>query len=377
MSTTNGFFTARTATPHAEGNVITQTWRLTRWYLFTIRRRILSKILLGILAAFFLIVVVFNLLGFLILSTTPSAGSNLQCPPTAIGTSQSGGQSGNSGPTCQQVQQQEQQQEISALKTAADAERQSLTFPYTLSIAGGYLGSIGIILFCIVVAALVGGEYSSGTLRLALSRGTRRGQVITAQLCALAILSMIVAAIVLVLGAVAGLTIGPVIGGSLPSFSPAFGTELLAYWLANSLAIFTFGLIAFFMSTLTRSLIAGIAVALGYLIVESIVGNILYYAGVSLHTSLGDFLSHIPDYLVGYNTGALAHVAAASPIALYSSSSSFTSSGSSSGTVSASTALAGPGSGIDTVHALIVILVYCVVLGGLSYLFLRRRDVTE
>ena len=319
MIAPNGQLTAGIPIPQAEGNALVQTWRLTRWYLFTIRRRIMSKILLGLLALFFLIVVGFAVLGFIVLSAASSSGV-VACPPTSVATSQVGVQPGNSGPTCQEAQQ-EQQQASAAAQSAVAEVTQSLTFPYSLSIAGGYLGSMGIILFCIVAAALVGGEYSSGTLRVALSRGVRRGQVIAAQVGALAILSLLEAAFVLLLGAVTGVVIGPLIGGSFTAFSPSAGAELLAYWLANSLAIFSFGLIAFFMSTLSRNLIAGIAVSLGYLILESVVGNVLFLTGSSMHSSLGGFLQHIPDYLVGYNTGALTHLAAASPVALYGTSS--------------------------------------------------------
>ncbi len=372
MIAPNGQLTAGISIPQAEGNALVQTWRLTRWYLFTIRRRIMSKILLGLLALFFLIVVGFAVLGFIVLSAASSSGA-VACPPTSVATSQVGVQPGNNGPTCQETQQEQQQASATAQSAVAEVT-QSLTFPYSLSIAGGYLGSMGIILFCIVAAALVGGEYSSGTLRVALSRGVRRGQVIAAQVGALAILSLLEAAFVLLLGAATGVIIGPLIGGSFPAFSPGAGAELLAYWLANSLAIFSFGLIAFFMSTLSRNLIAGIAVSLGYLILESIVGSVLFLTGSSMNSSLGGFLQHIPDYLVGYNTGALTHLAAASPVALYGTSSVSGASGSS----STSTALAaGPGSGIDTGHALIVIVVYSLLFVGLSYLFLRRRDVME
>jgi ABC-type transport system involved in multi-copper enzyme maturation permease subunit len=267
-----------------------------------------------------------------------------------------------------------QQQQASAIDPIVAVEKQTLTFPYSLTSAGGYIGSVGTILFCIIAAALAGSEYSSGTLRLALSRGTRRGQVIAAQVAALAILSLAVALLVLVLAGISGVTVGPLIGGSIPAFSPLAVIELLAYWLATSLGVFAFGLIAFFMSTLSRNVIAGIGVSLGYLILESIVGNILYYMGVGMQSALGNVLEHIPDYLVGYNTGALAHLAAASPIALYPS---FPTDATSGGIVVNSATLLGPGAGIDTLHALIVIGVYCLLFGGLSYLFLRRRDVTE
>lgn len=371
MSDTDGIPAATTSPLQAEGNSVTQTWRLVKWYLFTTRRRLMSKILLGLLVGFFVISVGFNLLGFFLFTVAENGGS-VQCTPVAVSTSQTGSPSPNSSPSCQDLQQQQQQAALTA-KSVVDQVGRSLTFPYSLSIAGGYLGSMGIILFCIMAAALVGSEYSSGTLRLTLSRGTRRGQLIAAQVSALAILSLAVAGLILVLAAIVGATIGPLIGGSLPTFSPATGIELLAYWLANSLGVFAFGLIAFFMSTLSRNVIAGIGVSLGYLILESVVGNILYYAGSSMQSSLGNFLQHIPDYLVGYNTGALAHLAAVSPISLYSSLPTQTASG----TVVTSNGLPGPGSGIDTLHALIIILVYCLLFGGLSYLFLRRRDVTE
>jgi ABC-type transport system involved in multi-copper enzyme maturation permease subunit len=355
----------------AEGNSVAQTWRLTKWYLFTVRRRLMSKILLGLMVGFFLISIGFNVLGYILLTSTEVV-TITQCVPTVTGSSPAGTPSPGNGPSCQQLQQ-DQQQEALDNRAAARLLRQSLTFPYSLSSGGGYLGSMGTILFCIMASALVGSEYSSGTLRLALSRGTRRGQVIAAQVGALAILSLATAFIVQVLAAIAGVTVGPLIGGTLPALSPAAGLEVVVYWLATTAGVFAFGLIAFLMATLSRNVIAGIGVSLGYLIFESIVGNVLYFAGVSLHTSIGDFISHIPNYLVGYNTGALAHLAAASPIGLYSASTLSTSEN----VQSSPSALLSPGASIDTIHALVVTLVYCLLFAGLSYLFLRRRDVSE
>ena len=360
-----------TATPHATRSAMGQTWRLTKWYLFATRRRLMTKILAGLLIGFFLVYVTFNILNYAIIASQANS-SPIQCPPTSVSTSAPGDQQ-NGQPSCQDLQQQ-QQQEAASLKAVADQERQSLTFPMSLNMGGGYLGSMGIILFCIMTAGLVGGEYGTGTLRLTLSRGTQRGQVIAAQVMALAILSLIVSVFILALTALVGAIVGPVIGGTIPAFSLGAGAELLAYWLVNALAIFAFALIALLMSTLSRNVIAGIGVALGYLIFESIAGNVLYFAGVSLNSSFGNFISHIPDYLIGYNTGALTHLAAKAPIALYPVMEQFSGSSGSSG---GPTTLLGPGNSIDVLHALLVIAVYCVLFGGLSYLFLRRRDVTE
>jgi ABC-type transport system involved in multi-copper enzyme maturation permease subunit len=369
MNATENLADASGTVLQAQGNTVKETWWLVKWYIFTVRRRLMSKILLALLVTFFLISASFTLLTYVLITGAENA-NGFQCPPTPVSTSQIGNPPPNGSPTCQQAQQQQ----VASVKSAAAAAGQSLTFPYSLTLGGGYLGSMGIILFCIMAAALTGGEYSSGTLRLALSRGTRRGQIIAAEVTALAILSLGVAALVLVLAAVVGAAIGPLIGESIPAFSPAAVLELLIYWLACSLVIFTFSLIAFLMSTLSRNVIAGIAVALGYLIFESIVGSVLYYAGYSLHNGLGNFLQHIPDYLVGYNTGALTHLAAQGPIVLYSTVSGVTttsSGGTSSGTLSS------PGSGIDTLHGLILVGVYCVLFAGLSYVCLRRRDVTD
>jgi|GEM_PF-346257 ABC-type transport system involved in multi-copper enzyme maturation permease subunit len=370
MNQTESIVAPVTATPKATRSATGQTWRLTKWYLFATRRRLMTKILVGLLIGFFLVFVAFNILNYALIASQANS-SPIQCPSTIVSTP--GNQQQNGQPSCQDLQQQ-QQQEAASLKAVADEQRQSLTFPMALSLGGGFLGSMGIILFCIMTAGLAGGEYSTGTLRLTLSRGTQRGQVIAAQIMALAILSLIVSAFILVLMAIIGAIVGPIIGGTIPAFSLGAGVELLAYWLVNALAIFAFALIALLMSTLSRNVIAGIAVALGYLIFESIAGNVLYFAGVSLNSSFGNFLSHIPDYLIGYNTGALTHLAAKAPIALYPVVPQFSASSGSSGNP---TPLLGPGGSIDVLHALLVIAVYCALFGGLSYLFLRRRDVTE
>src|SRR5215831_12688826 len=123
----------------------------------------MSKILLGLLVGFFLITVGFTVFGYILLTSAVSI-TFTQCTPTVTGTSQTGTPSPGNGPSCQQLQQ-EQQQEEQDNRAAASQLRQSLTFPYSLSSGGGYLGSMGTILFCIMAAALAGSEYSSGTLR--------------------------------------------------------------------------------------------------------------------------------------------------------------------------------------------------------------------
>lgn len=345
-----------TAAPATSGNQITQTWRLARWFLYASRRRLMSKVLLGILLGGLVLVLGFVLIAYVAISNNPPQSQ--VCPPAAVQTQAA--QSGNpAGPSsCFDMNSQELAQAHAQWQQQVNAERQILTFPKILSVAGGYSAFMGLVLLVILAGSIVGGEYGSSTIRLSLARGVGRGQLIAAQVVALAILALIAMGVTLALGIVVGVTLGPAIGGTMPAFPAGGYLELLGYWGTLSFQIFAYALIGLFMGTLARSTAAAIAVPLGFYIFETLVGGILVAISFAIGGNFGDFLKHVPDWFLGTNVGTLSTNVAQSPVDFGMSTSSLT-------------------APVSTGHALLVSLAYCVVLVGLSVLILRRRDVTD
>jgi ABC-type transport system involved in multi-copper enzyme maturation permease subunit len=344
-----------TTAPAISGNRVTQTWRLAGWFLHASRRRLMSKVLLGILLGGLVLVLGFVLIAYVATSNNPPQSQ--VCPPAVVQT-QAAQNGGANGPSCFQMSQQELAQARDQWQQQVNAERQNLTFPDVLSVASGYTGFMGLILLIILAGSIVGGEYSSGTIRLSLARGVGRGQLIAAQVLALAMLALIAMGLTLAIAIILGLTVGPALGGKLPAFPVGGMLELVGFWIVLSFQIFAYALIGLFMGTLARSTAAAIAVPLGFYIFETLVGGILIALSFAIGGSFGDFLKHVPDWFLGNNVGTLSTNVAQSPVKFGDSAS-------------------GAASPLSTGHALLVSLAYCVVLVGLSYLILRRRDITD
>ncbi len=344
------------ALPQATGSWAAHTWRLALWTLFLARRRLMSKILTAILLAGFLLVVAILLLSFLAVRSVSQSTTTEPCPPTPVITSTPIGPSpGENLPPCVNLPPGQPEQ-----RTPEQEFASSLTFPSSLGIAGDYTTTMGVILLCILAGALVGNEYSFGTQRLALSRGVSRAQLLAAQVGAFAILALIVAGGMLVLGALFGITIGPAVGGTIPGIPASGWGQMLLYWLTLAFNLLAYTLIALFLGTLGRSTAVGIAGSLGYIILEYIALPILALVAEGVGGSTGSTLTVIHHVFLGPNLSALLAGVSTSPLDL--------------GGSSANNQGLNP---IPSTQGLLVALLYCVALIGLSYWMLRQRDVTS
>lgn len=309
---------------------LAHTWRLTAWTLYTLRRRALSKWLAGIFLGIFALAH-----GFLVLSYVAASSS----------------------PRMQQ-------------SGAAAAVLGPLTFPTSLSLAGGFVGSLGVLCIVILAGAAVGGEYGAGTVRIWLSRGVGRAQMIVAQTLALALIAVVGTAAMLALGALVGVTLGPLLGGNVSGLPDGGVGQLAGYWLAVSGQAFAYGLLALFLATLTRSTPAGIGIPLGYMFLENIASSILTSVGESLKLggspNVGEFIVSIPSWLLGSNVSALVSRVA---------DGLFTS-GVTSGDTGGAQSPFQPAP-IDLTHALVFVVGYCAAFAVGSWLVLRRRDITD
>ncbi|HEV2238543.1 MAG TPA: ABC transporter permease subunit [Ktedonobacterales bacterium] len=330
-TTTPATLPAPIAAPRANGDWLTLTLRLTRWNLFQMWRRLMSKILLGLLLGFFVLVVLALLLAFAAASRQP-------------------GSDASSG--------------IASL----------LTFPRSTAIAVEYVAFFGVVFTCILTGAVVGGEYGFNTLRLALSRGIGRGQVIVAQMLALAALAFGTALGVALVGTFVGITIGPLLGGTPEGLSGDAVTQVLGYIATTGLRIFTYTMVALLFGTLTRSTAGGIGGALGFIVVELVALPILLVIitvqkGIALATHLPqpgyvDVLTFVRAIFIQTNADALVGAAREGPLSL---------------TLAPVTRQVDPflPTPPSAAQAFLVLLVWCSVAGALSYWLTRQRDVTD
>jgi ABC-type transport system involved in multi-copper enzyme maturation permease subunit len=252
------------------------------------------------------------------------------------------------------------------VQTTKNADLQLLTFPAVLAPVGGYTGFMGVILLCILSGAVIGSEYAYGTQRLVISRGVSRAQLLAAQVGSLAILALAVAGFMLVLGALFGLAVGSSLGAPLPTLPGGGLLSIVAYWLVLSLRLFAYSLIALLLATVSSSTAAGIAGSLGYLIVESIALPIVVVIASALtDSSVSKVFEYLPAFFLGPNLDGLLNGVNQSLFDLRGGSSS---GGSGSAIVQG---------GITPLQGLLVALLYCIVLVGVSYWVLRKRDVTH
>jgi ABC-2 type transport system permease protein len=231
---------------------------------------------------------------------------------------------------------------------------QALSFPWAISVSGQYFNEVGTLLLIVLAGALIGSEYSYGTHRLSLTRGVSRGQLLMAQVIALALLALITSGAALLLGSIVG-ALGGMGLGSAAALSVAGLGELAGYWLAIALNAFAYSLIALWIGTIGRSVAAAIAGPLVYIFVELVATSLLGFFRVVPHPSpITQLLSAIPDYLLGSNTNAIIQLSGQTPYALTDYNGQ-----------------------IGWAHALIGVAVYCALFITSAYLIFRSRDVRE
>jgi ABC-type transport system involved in multi-copper enzyme maturation permease subunit len=362
--------------PRATGGWLVTTARLIRWELFQLWRRALTKVLLGLFLGFFALIVVGILLAYSATVASSAASPAGQCSSSA----------GPGRPTtvvpCSTSGPDERGSIDAARNSAAAIIRAQITFPLSVSLAVEYASFMGVIFLCIVAGSLVGSEYGFSTQRLALSRGVARDQALAAKVAALALLAAGTVGAMLLLGALVGLTVGPALGGTPDGLSADGVFQLGAYWGVTSLRLFSYSLIALFLATLGRSSAAGIGGALGFVVVEVVALPILtliiisqHFVGAQAGVSVGqpipqpspvaDTLTVTRDLFLQTNVDVLKTAARQGPLNLGGGASSIS---------RIQDMLVTPPS---TTQALVVVLLWCVALVGLSALLVRSRDVVS
>jgi ABC-type transport system involved in multi-copper enzyme maturation permease subunit len=162
-----------------------------------------------------------------------------------------------------------------------------LTFPgafdAVLSIIFGFGGIIGLI----YVATMSGTEWSWGTLKVAVSRGQSRSLYVLATFASISIILLGGIVVMFLAGLVAtfvGASIAGISAGN--PFDPAVFPGLLAKLLRTWIALSALTSLAYAVTMVTKSQVAGVGTVIGYFLV-SIIGPAL----------LPDFIKEIFKYL--------------------------------------------------------------------------------
>jgi len=235
---------------------------------------------------------------------------------------------------------------------------EALRLPRSLVLIEQLLLTLGQILIIILVSTIVGGEYNSGTIRLMLTRGPSRTQFLLSKVgAAITCIGLGVVAIT-VLGVLTGLLLNLATGVApdFVFFSATWSVHVLLYLLIIILGLFTYAMMALFLSTLGRATATGLAGVLTWSFLIEPVIEVISNFGRNISGPTGSFFQSLPDYLIGTNISALL--------------------GNQSQYVfpTSSVAQIAP---VSDLHALLVLAAYIVIFIGLAWWITMRRDVTN
>jgi ABC-type transport system involved in multi-copper enzyme maturation permease subunit len=233
-----------------------------------------------------------------------------------------------------------------------------LHLPGSLTFVGSIANFIATILLIILAGTIVGGEYTSGTIRVMLSRGPSRVQYLLAKIGTLLICTLISIIVLLIIGLFVGSLLNLLLHQPVDTstMNGAWITHALLYVLTLALSLFFYTILALFIATLGKSSAAGIAGALVWWFLESLLSSILTAVSSISTGTLAAFLKAVPTYLPGTNLSALITNQTTA--------------------LSASASASQPGA-ITDVHAILVIIVYAVIFLGISFWVQESRDVTN
>jgi ABC-2 type transport system permease protein len=317
-------------------------FRLIGMDLYKVRRRLLSKVLL--LVGTLVIAFVFFAIGIAAwhLASQPATSfvpANCAVLPHNVGCI-------NHPATLADMQHEKQR--------ILDGAAQLLNIPGVWNVEERFVIQVLAVLGIILAGALVGGEYSLGTVRLMFTRGPSRLQFLIAKIVVLAIYVVPTVLFLMLLGTVIGTMMAQLagIGTGLSFLTAAHFGHFILFLLLGMLYWFGYMLMALFFGTVGRSTVAGIVGPLVWLALEPVLGNIIAVLTSNVSGGLSDFVKAIPDYFFGNNLSSLLH------------------------NQGHALSFSEPGPYADG-HSLLVIAVYLIVFAGVAGFLTVRRDVTQ
>ncbi len=316
--------------------------RLTAMELYKIRRRLMSKALLGFGLLF--MVGIFFLFGLFAWSDANRPASSFQPPMCAPNI--------QSDFCAKQPLTQKQLEQAKHDRVVRDSN--NLTLPGSLDNVGFILFNFLGILAMVLMGTIVGGEYSLGTVRLMFTRGPTRLQFLFAKLGAISV-CIVIGVVLLAIGGIMSGLLFNVVSGIAPTYSfftsNWFG-HMLLYLLILMFAWFVYSMLAMTFGVIGRATVVGIVGALVWFFVEPVLSRIIFLVTQSMTGATHDFVKAIPDYFI-YNN--LSNLIENQKHVLF---------GSDLGTLS-------------DAHCWTVLVVYLIIFFVVSCIVTVRRDVTN
>ncbi len=217
----------------------------------------------------------------------------------------------------------------------------NFTLPGSIGQAMTTASALGSILIAVLAASTVGVEYSWGTLRTVLVRGTGRWQYLAGKIAVLLLAAL--AALIVVVGvtAVSSLVAQSLVEAPAGYVAPGWGDALGAIGRAWFGFVPMIALVVL-LTVLTSSTAMGMAIGIGYTIAEPLI--------MLLVGQLSDRVTVVTDYLLAANIN---------------------------GWTGGGAAAFGAAGGLSSLHHFIVLSLYTVVFVALAAWLIESRDVTK
>jgi ABC-2 type transport system permease protein len=237
--------------------------------------------------------------------------------------------------------------------------QQKLGFYYAFATQSlAMLRAFGGIYLIILTAYVFGLEFQYGTIRVLLSRGVGRVQLLLAKLSALLFISIIVVVLGMLYIAALGLVLTLIGNGNLDPLhflTNAFWQNMGVYLLLLLLNMLVTILMATTMCAITRSLAMGLTVALMWFPIDNI-GAIFMQLGYKV--THNTFWLDATKYFLGPNINVMAALVLPKNIAAYALG-------------------AEPLRPVDGAHTLWVASIYGIIFLGMALVLTWKRDVKE
>jgi ABC-type transport system involved in multi-copper enzyme maturation permease subunit len=187
----------------------------------------------------------------------------------------------------------------SAIAEQLEEWRLRTMFPGLFGVVFNHVNGLGGIFAVVLAAAAMGSEYSWGTLRTQLARQPGRSRLLVAKLVTLLALLAVATVLALVVGVALGSALGALSGG----VGPVSATDLLQLPLALARALYVllpYVLLTLCLSVIGRSLLAGLAGGLLYLVFEA------GFGALALFRVLGGVWQLLYSFTPGQNINTIA-----------------------------------------------------------------------
>lgn len=217
-------------------------------------------------------------------------------------------------------------------------------------------------LFLVVITArLLGMEYSGGTIRVLLSRGVGRVQLLSAKLLTVAVIGLAILAVGLVINTILTVLVTGAIAGNLDplkALNAGFWEDTRAYVLTIAFNMAVTILMAAAVTVLTRSLAGGLALGLGWFPADNI-GVLFFLLGYKMTNST--FWTQATGDLLGPNLNAMAPAVLPARAAVAAEAATTTS----------------PLVPVSGGHTLLIAAIYAAIFAIVAFGLTAWRDVTE